>query len=166
MEILINVVISVVILAWLLINQLRVKPLTTSHKLWIILAAIGVARAYGFLADHPLTVSDVLLTLVSIAIGAGIALYRAHTVRLWSDNGTAMRQGSWLTGVLWIVGIAQHLLVDLFVAEGLGVATLTFYLALMLAVQRFAINNRAVKMGLIKPGEVITSRSSRPARAR
>ncbi len=49
-----------------------------------------------------------------------------------------------LTAALWVVGLGQHLLVDLLAGDhGLGSASLLAYFGLVLLVQRLALLHRA-----------------------
>jgi hypothetical protein len=144
-----NIVISLLVLAWILYGQVRRKQLQGKTTLGLILAAVGLIET-GYFAQHThLTSKDVSLTVVSIAIGLGLATLRARTVRIWSEGGTAWQQGTWVTATLWIVGLGQHLLVDSFVAKGLGEASLLLYFGIVIFAQRLVVIGRARAQGLL-----------------
>jgi hypothetical protein len=41
----------------------------------------------------------------SLVVGATLAAVRAATVKLWSQDGQILRQGTWLTATLWVVAV-------------------------------------------------------------
>jgi hypothetical protein len=61
------------------------------------------------------------------------------------------QQGSWVTAVLWVVGIGQHLLVDSLVAPGLGADSLLLYFGIVIFAQRQVVLARARAHGLVPP---------------
>ena len=76
---------------------------------------------------------------------------RAATVHVWIDTGRALRQGTWLTAVLWIVSLGLHLGYDYLVdgkgaIAGLGSASLTLYFAVTYAIQRVILQARAQRI--------------------
>jgi hypothetical protein len=42
-------------------------------------------------------------------LAAITAAIRAVTVHVWIDAGQALRQGTWITAILWIVSLGLHL---------------------------------------------------------
>lgn len=44
---------------------------------------------------------------------------RAMTVRVWIQAGQALRQGTWITAVLWVVSLGVHLGYD-YLVDGKG----------------------------------------------
>jgi hypothetical protein len=148
----ISIVIGLLVLAWILYGQVRRKPLTAKSRLGLILAVVGLVETWNFAQHTHLTTKDVSLIVVSIAIGLGLATLRARTVRIWSEGGTAWQQGTWVTALLWIVGLGQHLLVDFYVAKGLGDASLLLYFGIVIFAQRMVVIGRARAQGLLPSG--------------
>jgi hypothetical protein len=80
-------------------------------------------------------------------LAAGFGAARALTVKVWRQGGQLMRKGTWLTGVLWIVGLAAHLGFDYLVAGhvsgtnggNVGDATILLYLVVTLTLQQFVL---------------------------
>jgi hypothetical protein len=81
---------------------------------------------------------------------AAFAVWRATTVRVWLHDGRLLRQGTAVTIVLWLVAIAIHLGGDHLIAphdaDRLGSVSLLLYLGVSLAVQRFALGERARRL--------------------
>jgi hypothetical protein len=85
-------------------------------------------------------------------LGAVFGAIRAMTVRLWFGGGQALRQGTWLTLLLWIVSLGVHLGYDYLVLghgslSGLGNATLILYFAITYTIQRLILQARAGRLG-------------------
>jgi hypothetical protein len=55
-----------------------------------------------------------------------------------------MRQGSWVTVLLWLLAVGLHLVVDS--GNGVGGATLLLYLGLTLGTQQVVVQWRARRM--------------------
>ncbi len=73
------------------------------------------------------------------------------TVRVWINAGQALRQGTWLTAVLWIVSLGVHLGYDYLVdgqgpPAGLGTASLTRYFAVTYTIQRLILQAKAQRI--------------------
>lgn len=145
---LINIVITVLVLAFLLTRQLSARPLRDRSLIGLILVLVGlVGSAQFFTKNHP-GAGDVALLVVSLAIGVALAAVRAlWTVRLWVQDGRTMRQGSALTAVLWVVSLGQHLAMDKLVMTGAGTATILLYFGIVLMVQREVLLMRAKRSG-------------------
>jgi hypothetical protein len=72
-------------------------------------------------------------------------------VRVWINGGQALRQGTWLTAVLWIVSLGVHLGYDYLVdgkgsQAGIGTASLTLYFAVTYTIQRLILQARAQRI--------------------
>jgi hypothetical protein len=149
-----NIVIGLLVLAWLISGQLRKKPLTAKTRLGLILAVVGLVETWNFAKHTHLTGRDIGLTGVSIAIGLGLAVARARTVRVWADQGNVWQQGTWVTALLWVAGLGQHLLLDTLVVSGLGSASLLLYFGVVIFAQRLVVLSRARARGLVPDGPV------------
>jgi len=99
-----NIVIGLLVLAWIIGKQLRRQPLSDKTRLGLILGVVGLVETYNFTRHTPVTRGDLALTGLSIAVGLGLAVLRARTVRVWSDQGGVWQQGSWVTALLWVAG--------------------------------------------------------------
>jgi hypothetical protein len=152
----VNIVIGLLVLAWLISGQLRRKPLNARTRLGLILAVTGLVETWNFLRHTHVTGGDLALTGLSIVIGAGLAAVRARTTRLWQEQGTVWQQGTWLTALLWIVGLGQHLLLDALAAPGLGPVSLLLYFGAIIFAQRLVVLGRARARGLVPAGPAVS----------
>lgn len=149
-----NIVIGLLVLAWLISSQLRRKPLSQKTRLGLILAVIGLVETWNFAQHTHLAGRDVALTGLSIVIGLGLAVARAWTVRVWAGQGNVWQQGTWVTALLWVAGLGQHLLLDTLVVSGLGSASLLLYFGVVIFAQRLVVLSRARARGLVPAGPV------------
>lgn len=146
---LISGILSILILAWLLTNQLRLRPLRSLRRrstIGIALIVGGIFQALPFLQTHPLNALDFALLALSLLIGMGLATVRARTINFFPREDRLYIRGTWLTAALWIVGIAQHLLMDALITPGLGMATLTLYFGPVLLAQAAVVSLRARRL--------------------
>jgi hypothetical protein len=175
-----GVVIDIVILALLIVRQVRPQPLSTGFTVPVILAVIGLAefgvllegsgaemakvlkgqRSFTFPHDTGVLVAGLAGSLVIAAIGASV---RARTFTLWRQDGQVWRKGGTLTVVLWVASLAAHLGYDAVVARDsalsdLGEGTLLIYFAVTLSLQRVILAARAAKLPAAEPED------SEPAR--
>lgn len=51
------------------------------------------------------------MAFIAASLAAAILLgaLRATTVRLWIKDGRVVRQGTWLTVILWLISVGSHL---------------------------------------------------------
>ncbi|WP_329455049.1 hypothetical protein [Streptomyces sp. NBC_01497] len=137
-----NLAVSAVVLVWLLVRQLTERPLKEKSRIGLILVVVGAVETLSYLRHHPLSGHDAAMLLVSLLIGVGLAAVRAFTVRLSGRGGQVMRQGTWLTGLLWIVSIGQHFLIDATVSAGLGSVSVLLYFGVVLLAQQQVLTAR------------------------
>jgi hypothetical protein len=149
-----NIVLGIVVLALLVYRQLSVRRLNESYRVTLIIAVIGVVEFVSFLNSHHGNRTEIVeAVLGSLAIAAVTGAIRAPTVKVWRDDasGQLLRQGTWLTAVLWVVSVAAHLGYDSLVggkATGdVGDATILLYLAVTLVVQRLIMLARVDRRG-------------------
>ena len=152
-----NIVIGLLVLAWLIAGQLRKRPLTAKTRLGLILAVVGLVETWNFAQHTHLTGRDIALTGLSIVIGLGLAVARAWTVRVWAEQGNGWQQGTWVTALLWVAGLGQHLLLGTLVVSGLGSASLLLYFGVVIFAQRLVVLSRARARGLV-PAEAAAVR--------
>jgi hypothetical protein len=138
-----NLLIAAAVLIFILVRQLRTQPVRGRSRLALILAAIGVVQTVEFVGKHSLDVSDLVFLARSLVVGLGIAGVRSYTVKLWVADGVLLRRGTWLTALLWLVGVGQHLLIDRFVSPGFGDASLLVYFGLMIGAQHVVLMARS-----------------------
>jgi hypothetical protein len=131
----IEAVVAAVVLVVILVRQGRPRPFRLRFGLPIALTLLGLAEAAS--SAHPVAWP----LLLSLAAGVGIGILRAKTVRVWREGSTTYRQGTWLTGVLWLVAAGFHLAVERAVYG--GSATDLLYLGLSLLAQRIALAYRS-----------------------
>jgi hypothetical protein len=144
-----NLVIGVAVLALVLYRQLIARRLSENYRLYVILAVIGVVQFATFLKGHPHSGGKIAVAVVGSLVIAGVfGAARAVTVRVWrADGGQLLRKGTWLTAVLWIVGLAAHLGFDYLVAGhitgtnggNVGDATILLYLVVTLTIQQYVL---------------------------
>jgi hypothetical protein len=148
-----SLVIGVAVLALLVVRQLSVRRLNESYRLTLIIAIIGVVEFVSFLNTHHGHRTEVIEAVAgSLAIAAVTGALRAPTVKIWrDDSGQLLRQGTWLTAVLWIVSVGAHLGYDALVGGktlgDVGDATILLYLAVTLVIQRVIMLARADRQG-------------------
>jgi drug/metabolite transporter (DMT)-like permease len=147
-----SILIGLAVLVWLLWRQLQARELRhdRGYLLPLALVAIGVVQIVDYDRDHPLAGAGIALLVVSIVVAAGFSIVRATTVRVWLHDGRLLRQGTAMTIVLWLVAIAIHLGGDHLIApheaDRIGSVSLLLYLGVSLAVQRFALGERARRL--------------------
>ena len=149
-----NLLIGLAVLALILFRQMQVRPVRASMRLPLILAIIGVVELTQFLKQnqHIHHAGTIFAALAgSLALAAITGAIRAATVRVWFDGGQALRQGTWLTALLWIVSLAAHLGYDYLVdgkgsQAGLGTASLTLYFAVTYTIQRLILQVKAQRI--------------------
>ena len=149
-----SLVIGLAVLALVLSRQLMVRRLGESYRLWNILGAIGAVQFIAFLNGHSGNAGRIgVAALGSLVLAAVFGVARALTVRVWRQDSQLMRQGTWITAVLWLAAVAAHYGYDDLVAGhitgknggNVGDATVLLYLVVTLTIQRFVLLNRAAR---------------------
>jgi len=147
-----NIVIALAVLVWLLVRQLSPRPVKEKSVLGWIVLAYGVFAVAHFSPSSPITALDIVILVGSTLIGVALAALRAYTIRLRSSGGQLIQQGTAWTAVLWVVGLGQHLLSEVFISvPGLAQATLLAYFGLVILVQRGFLVARARSAGHLAP---------------
>ncbi|HWC80179.1 MAG TPA: hypothetical protein VG756_09480 [Pseudonocardiaceae bacterium] len=149
----VNIVIGVVILALVLYRQLRKRTVRADSRpaVLLILLVLGVFELGTFGKTHSLSGIALTMLAVSLVIAAGFGVLRAYTVKLWREEGTLWRQGTYVTAALWLVAIGVHFGVDLLIEKenpvpGLASAALLLYIAVSFGVQRLVVRARANRL--------------------
>jgi hypothetical protein len=147
----VNLLIGLAVLALLIYRQLQVRPVRANFRLPLILAVIGVIQLSQFLKHDHHTGTVFAALAGSLVLAAITGAIRAMTVRVWIQAGQALRQGTWITAVLWVVSLGVHLGYDYLVdgkgsQAGLGTASLTLYFAVTYTIQRFILQAKAQRI--------------------
>ncbi|MFT4044529.1 MAG: hypothetical protein QM673_15335 [Gordonia sp. (in: high G+C Gram-positive bacteria)] len=157
MNILATALFAVAVLGWIVYRQITERPVKDNPmKIVVILGVIGLVTTADYLTSAPhIAVGSVVAVLLGFVVAAGIAVPRAHSVRLRrTAEGVMVRKGGALTVVLWIAAIAAHVAISMCVPllfgeamphgmDGLDNATLLLYLAISLGVQGLMMARRA-----------------------
>ena len=122
-------------------NQLRPRRLLVIPLLLSVYGLGQVARtppdnalAFGLLAANAAS---------AVVLGA----LRALSVRVWSDQGQALWQGTLTTFVLWLVAIAFKVGLAMATHQRSGYQDILFFVGLTFAVQNLIILARAQSVG-------------------
>ena len=147
----VNLLIGLAVLALLVYRQLQVRPVRANFRLPLILAVIGVIQLSQFLKTDHHTGTVFAALAGSLVLAAITGAIRAMTVRVWIQAGQALRQGTWITAMLWVVSLGVHLGYDYLVdgkgsQSGLGTASLTLYFAVTYTIQRFILQAKAQRI--------------------
>jgi hypothetical protein len=147
----VNLLIGIAVLALLVYRQLQVRPVRANFRLPLILAVIGVVELTQFLKNDHHTGTVFAALAGSLVLAAITGAIRAMTVRVWIQAGQALRQGTWITAVLWVVSLGVHLGYDYLVdgkgpQSGLGSASLTLYFAVTYTIQRLILQAKAQRL--------------------
>jgi hypothetical protein len=147
----VDLVIGLAVLGLILYRQMQVRPVRQNYRLPLMLAVIGVVELTQFLKHEHHTGTVIAALAGSLVLAAITGAIRAATVHVWINAGQALRQGTWLTAVLWIVSLGLHLGYDYLVdgkgdLAGLGSASLTLYFAVTYAIQRVILQARAQRI--------------------
>jgi hypothetical protein len=152
----VDLLIGLVVLAFILYRQLQTRPVRDNMRLPLIIAIIGVVQLVQYL-QHGHHGAGVAVALAgSLVLAAVFGAIRAPTVRIWVDGGQAWRQGTWLTAVLWVVSLGVHLGYDYLVEgkgsqSGLGTASLLLYFGVTFTIQRLILQARARRIADTSP---------------
>lgn len=145
-----QVVIGIVVLGWILWNQLRVRQFSPRRlRIAAILGVVGLVEVVSTAGAHPVSVTGWTLLVIGLVVGAALGLVRAATVRLWVRDGVVWTQGHALTAALWIVGIAVHIGLDVLArvvapsADGVNASSVLLFIAVSLGVQGLMTLRRA-----------------------
>ncbi len=71
-----------------------------------------------------------------------------------AGQGNVWQQGTWVTALLRVAGLGQHLLLGTLVVSGLGSASLPPYFGVVIFARRLVVLSRARARGLVPVGPV------------
>jgi len=123
--------------------QLQPKIIKFRSTFYLLMIIFGVYEGLKIKNFHLTTgfIWFVILALISTVL---FAYLRAISYHLWvDDHQLVMRQGTWITLVLWIIGIGSHMLIDNLWAQSSVV--ILVYLGLTLLIQRGIVWRRATR---------------------
>ncbi len=141
---LVNVVVGLLVLGWILTKQMSPQQVKNSPKGALIVTVIGLVSAAQFVDHHHLSVVALATMVFSALLGVAFAAARGFSVRIWRDEqGTLWSRGTVATLVLWIVGLAAHVGLDMVAGHGAGSATIVLYIGTMLLAQLLVVQWRA-----------------------
>lgn len=106
---LITIVEIVAVVAFVLYRQLRTRPVgAIINTLVLVLGGLGIYDLVAVVSNGVrVSVLQVLVTLIGLAVTLAMAWPRARSMRVWQDaDGTWMRRGTALTLAWWIVSFA------------------------------------------------------------
>lgn len=139
----VSIVISVAILALILYRQLQVRRTSSRMVLPIVVLVIGVVSLTR--GSTRLTGGELGILIALLAVDAGgLGAVRALTVRLWRDQQDVLRQGTWVTIVLWLVGLGIHEGVD--AIAHIPASSTLLYLGVTLLAQQAVLQLRVSRM--------------------
>jgi hypothetical protein len=144
---------DVVIAALILYRQRRIRPVprTLHLRLPIFLGFLGLIEVLDYTGGHHISTGGFWLVLGATVVGAGLlGFVRALTVKIWPANHWVVRQGTWLTILLWVLSIVLHLTSGIgaahFDAAQFAASSFLLYLALTLGVQAYVVHVRALPL--------------------
>ncbi|WP_048705401.1 hypothetical protein [Companilactobacillus ginsenosidimutans] len=126
-------------LLWIVVRrQLEARVIRFKGNFFVLVILLGIASigdAYSKQTIKISTQTAFVFGTLSLISAVLFGLLRALTYRFWVNNdGLVMREGNWLTLVLWLTSIIVHLGIDQ-LWTGSNV-TLLLYFGLTLGVQR------------------------------
>ncbi|WP_285482049.1 hypothetical protein [Amycolatopsis sp. NBRC 101858] len=148
----VNILVGLVVLAWLVWRQTQRRLVREDRRpvVLLILLVLGVLQLSTYLKTASTSAMLIVALVVSLLLAAGFGVVRARSTRLWRKDGQLWRQGTWVTAALWVVGLGVHIGLDLLfdsAAKGLGAGSILLYLAVSLGVQRLVVQARADRLG-------------------
>jgi hypothetical protein len=144
-----SIVVGVIVLVYILLRQVRVRavPRLPRVQLPVILAVIGFFELVSYTGSHHVAAISYEWVFGTMLVGAVLlGGLRALTVKLWTQNNWVLRQGTWLTMLLWGISLALHFASDSASHAGtanLESASFLLYIGLTYGVQNYVVHLRA-----------------------
>lgn len=147
----VSALIGLLVLAWIVYNQLRPREVTNRRlRIAGVLGVVGLVQVTTAASGHPVSALALGLLVLGLVIGAGLGVGRAYTMRAWTaPDGRRMIQGNWVTAALWLVGIAVHVGLDLLVrafdpaSEPVNTASIMLFVAVSIGAQALVAVRRS-----------------------
>lgn len=145
-----SALIGIVVVAWVIWNQLRPRTVDARRlRIAVALGIVGAVQVASTMSDHPASAVALGLLVVGLVIGAGLGVWRARSAQVWTaPDGRVMTQGSRFTAGLWIVGIGAHVGLDLLAravdpaSAPVDGASILLFVAVSIGVQALVTLNR------------------------
>jgi hypothetical protein len=138
------------ILILVVLRQLRVRPVPRVFRAVfpLVLAVIGLFGMVSYTGNHHVSASAWAWVLGTLLVGAlGLGALRGLSMKVWSDRGWVLRQGTNVTLALWLASVVVHIVGDTAGnhagAAGLEGSSFLLYLGITLAVQYYVVHRRA-----------------------
>lgn len=93
----ISLLVALVVFGVILFRQVQTRPVRSRSLFTWILLLVGLVQIGDLINKSGARVRDLLALLLMLVIGAGLALVRAYTVRVWIDGDAAYRRGTAVT---------------------------------------------------------------------
>jgi hypothetical protein len=144
-----SIFVGVLVVAYILLRQTRVRavPRLAQVRLPAILAVIGFFELVSYTGSHHVSAANYEWTFGTMFVGAMLlGAIRALTVKLWTQNNWVLRQGTWLTMLLWGISLALHFVSHAGANTGtanLESASFLLYIGLTYGVQNYVVHLRA-----------------------
>ena len=159
------VALDVVVVAWLLWRQLKVRRVwpRLTLRLAAILGVIGLVELLTYAGSHHVSGEALGVLTLSFVVGAvALGALRALTVKIWRAGPVVLRQGTWLTMGLWALSLALHFSAGAWIDSihgqgGVVSASLLLWLGITYGVQNAVVHRRAE--GLLEAAGPIDARS-------
>ncbi|WP_268913583.1 hypothetical protein [Lentilactobacillus sp. SPB1-3] len=129
-----NLFLAAVIIIRVIMLQLQPKIIKFSSTFYLLMIIFGVYEGIK-IKDFHLTTGFIWFVILALISTVLFAYFRVISYHLWVDDyQLVMRQGTWITLVLWIIGIGPHMLIDNLWAQSNVV--ILVHLGLTLMIQR------------------------------
>lgn len=138
-----SIVISVAVLVLILYRQVQIRRAAPNMVLPLILLVLGVVGLEQGSSRPTAGKLGILVALLAVD-AVGLGALRAWTVKLWPDGQGVLRQGTWVTVALWLVGLGIHEAVDV-IAHIPGSSTF-LYLGVTFLAQQLVLQSRVSRL--------------------
>jgi hypothetical protein len=153
MRLAIFIAVDILLFALVLYRQIRVRPLG-SGRLSVALTVLGLLELWNYGQSHPMTGPGWIFIIASMIAAVLLGGLRALTVRLWREGPQVLRQGTWLTVLLWLVSLGGHVLTGALLRGSVAsaaVAATMLFLGVTLGAQYVVLLGRARSRLAIPP---------------
>jgi hypothetical protein len=138
-----NIILYAAILIFILYRQLRVRKVTKQARIYLIIVLVGLYIFYQGISTKQFIFTGKsigILAVIFIVLAIGLGALRAYTCKIWQEQSTFYRRGTFLTLVLWAITIITHVFLDTLLKGGQFSSLL--YLGISLYTQHLVILKR------------------------